>query len=207
MIIPFGYHCAIINLNIQINIKHETTAFEWFQVETLQSITDVFEYLYENPHENVIKKGEPFKSGHYVNIYNENIKSLHYKHEKFIDIFKRRWKRVLDNILNSSDVWFVRYNKKGVYTSQTELELFIKAIRKFNPNCILHFLLIDTINKENFKPIKLNEPNVIFKHDYFLLSDTKLGKPYMEDNKTCSDQYKNMLIEMNYPFNDIIKKE
>ena len=125
---------------------------------------------------------------HFTNIYNENIISLHYKHEEFIDIFKRRWKRVLDNILNSSDVWFVRYNKKGVYTSQTELELLIKAIRKFNPNCILHFLLIDTIDKDNFKPIKLNEPNVIFKHDYFLSSDANLGKPYMEDNKICSDQ-------------------
>lgn len=201
MIFPLGYNCAIVNLNIQIKIKAETTLFEWFQVEHLQNITDVLEYLYQYPNENVIHRGKSYKTGYYVYINNENIKSLHYNYKKFETIFRRRYKRFLEHVLNSSQLWFVRYNIKSVKTNKKEIESFIKVIRKFNSKCILRFILIDTVSsKSQFDLIEINEPNVIFKHDFFLQNDTKLGKPYLENNKLCSNKYKKILDDMNYPF-------
>jgi hypothetical protein len=63
--------------------------------------------------------------------------------------------------------------------------------------------LIDAVlNKELFQPFEINEENVNFKQDLFTIEDIHKGKSFMIDNEVCYDKYKNMLIEMNYNFDN-----
>jgi hypothetical protein len=200
MLFPLGYDCSIINLNIQIDVKRETTPFEWFKVKELQSIVNVIQRLLDNePIEKII-----YNHLKYIYIGNDRIKSLHYTFPDFIEIFKRRWDRFLNTIKDSSEVWFVRYNNKPhIKTTQTEIHSFIKVIRNINPNCVINLLLIDAVlNKELFQPFEINEENVNFKQDLFTIEDIHKGKSFMIDNEVCYDKYKNMLIEMNYNFDN-----
>lgn len=201
MLIPLGYDCSTINLNIQIDVKRETTPFEWFKVKEIQSIVNIIQRLLDSePIENIIHEKLD-----YINIGdNSRIISMHYKFPDFIEIFKRRWDRFLNTIKDSSDVWFVRYNNKPhIKTTQTEIHSFIKVIRNINPKCVINFLLIDAIlNKAHFQPFEINEENVNFKQDFFMIEDIHKGKSFMVGNEVCCDKYKNMLIEMNYNFHN-----
>jgi len=127
MIITLGYHCAITELNVYLNLKKETTPFEWFESRKLQYITNVIERLHKNPNEQIVFPSEQIKG---VCLLNQDFLSAHYRETNFIDIFKRRYNRFLNYINESENIYFARYNIFNKFTEEDEIKLFIKSIKK-----------------------------------------------------------------------------
>lgn len=196
ILIPLGFHCNISFLNQALHIKKETGLFEWFESRNLQHITDVINTLTINPESNII-------CGNDKNIYllNKNIYSRHYNIEEYEIIFKRRYNRFIDNINKEENVYFVRINPLGYNTSKNEIELFIKSIKRINPNIKFIFLLIETISNDcNINFITIDIDNVIFHHKYFYQKD--VNDVYMRKPTIIYENYKKILEDIGYNINE-----
>ncbi len=201
MLITLGCHCNISFLNTKLNIKKETGVFEWFQSNKLQYITDVINVLREDPDKEVL-----FYDNNSVYVLNPGYYSCHYKLEECKEMFKRRYSRFINLITNEKTVYFVRLNPSSKVTTKSEIELFIEAIRKINPDNKLIFLLIDTIcETSNIEHIEIDMENVVFHHKYINRIDilvTDHQDEYLTDSPVVWENYKNILTEIGYDIND-----
>ena len=194
-LIPLGFHCNVSHLNQHIYIKKETFPFEWFQSNKLQYITDLIITLKNNPEENVI-----YEKDKILYLINNGFFSRHYKLDEFNEIFKRRYKRFLEIIKTEKTIYFVRINTYNNNTSNEEVECFIKIIKEFNPQLIIKFLLIDTIENENdFIKQEINLDNVIFHHKFFLKRTYGFyGEWLVSKNEELCNIYEDMLGNIGY---------
>ena len=193
MLITLGYHCNITQINIQLKIKKNTGAFEWFQSEKLQYITDLINTLTENPNENVI-----FGKDYHIYLLNIKFYSHHYSLEEYKIIFKRRYGRFLEILNKEENIFFVRINPLNENTTKNEIELFIDSIKKINNKNKINFLLIDTvINEETFITFNINIDNVSFHHKYFLEKDIG-DNVYLTNNNIVYDKYKTFLEDIGF---------
>jgi hypothetical protein len=196
MIIPLGYHCNISELNKQCGIKSNTTLFEWFESKKLKYINDVLIKILVNKDDNIINgcDGNLF-------LINKELFTCHYKKSEYFDVYKRRKKRLLDDVKKSDKILFVRINPfdKKYSTTSHEIEMFAKLIKKINPELQIDFLLIDTItSKDDFKKLDINT-NLIynFHHNYFLYNDCK-DDVYLRNNTIIYEKYMEMLNAIDY---------
>ena len=193
MLIPLGYHCNITQINIQLKIKKDTGAFEWFESKKLQYITDLINILTDNPNENVI-----FGKNYYLYLLNINFYSRHYSLDEYTIIFKRRYERFLEILNKEENIFFVRINPLNKNTTKNEIELFIESIKKINNKNKISFLLIDTIiNEEEFITFNINIDNVSFHHKYFFQTDIG-DNVYLTNNNIVCEKYKKFLIDIGY---------
>lgn len=198
--ITLGYHCNITFLNQNINIKKETGVFEWFECRKLQYITDLINTLCVNTSINNVVRG---KDKH-IYLINPMFFSHHYDLEEYKKIFQRRYNRFLNILYNQKIIYFIRLNPLNCFTTKIEIENFLKAIRKINPNIKIKFLLIDTLlNEKDLNPIQLNNDLFELHHKYFLQSD--VNDIYMRKQTIIFDKYKKILQEIGYDINDISK--
>ncbi len=197
-LIPLGFHCNVTFLNQQISIKKETMPFEWTQSIKLQYITDLISTLKNNPEENVI-----FGKDKDLYLINKGFNTNHYDLEEFKEIFKRRYKRFMEILKNEKIVYFVRINTINNNTSNKEVESFIKVIKEINPELIIKFLLIDTIeNENNFIKQEIYMDNVIFHHRYFLKKDCGHYEWLFKKILNLCNIYEKMLVDIGFDVNN-----
>lgn len=203
MIVTLGYHCNITFLNQNVNIKKETGAFEWFECRKLQYITNLINTLIVNRNINNVVRG---KDKH-IYLIDQFFFSHHYNIEEYKLIFQRRYNRFINIIQNEKIVYFIRLNPLNVSTLEIEINHFLQTIKIINPNLKINFLLIDTvINETDLKLLTINQKNVNFFHKIFLQKD--INDIYMrQPNEILHKKYKDMLKEIGYNINDIVKTE
>lgn len=194
-ILSLGYHCNVVYLQKHLNIKKETTLFDWFQSDELTYITDVLEKLnWHDPDTTLIKKSIKYPND--IELCHEEVSSSHYTVEEFKPIFLRRAFRFL-NTLKNNKVLFVRINISTAKTTLEEIERFRNVISRIcddsNITKNMKFMLISTVlNKDEFVPIK--HEWVI--HHCILRSD--IEDPIMIKDVTIQKQFKVFLENANF---------
>lgn len=194
-IIPLGCHCNITYLLQHLNLKKETTLFEWFQSDSLAAINDVLKKIdWFNIDPNIVYGVDKF-----VNL-GKDVASNHYKINDIKPIFVRRAQRFYDTIQNNN-VLFIRLNVSIFNTTLEEiiqfrniLESIVLDDKKINK---MKFMLISTIQKiEDFVPIQ---------HDWvihkYILKDT-VEDPIMINDKSIQHVLKGFLDEVGFNTND-----
>ena len=202
-IIPVGCHCNITYLLQHLNLKKETTLFEWFQSQTLSAINDTLTKIdWLNPNTDIVRA----VTDKTIQLGNIDVNSMHYKEEEFKPIFLRRAERFYNTIQNNDRILFIRLNIDYFKTTLEEIEQFMSIIEsmKLN-NANIHkmkFMLISTVvNKEDFVPIQ--HDCVI--HRYILRSE--VNDPIMKNDINIQEKLRKFLIEAGYNINDIKKVE
>jgi hypothetical protein len=167
-----GNACAIAQSIINYVGKNKTQFFDWL-VCSLKSINEVLEgkeilfeenYIYPNPLNTTsinFKNFHLLTSHHDINVVEENsIKEITEK-------YKRRYNRLIENINNETNIFFIRYCKDNNDIEENEINNFYENIIRINNNLNFHFILVsdyDNINisenlllKKNFKYINLKD--------------------------------------------------
>jgi hypothetical protein len=194
-IIQLGCHCNITYLLQHLNLKKETTLFEWFQSDSLAGINDVLTKIdWFDIDPNIV-----YGVDNYVNL-GKDLGSNHYKINDFKPIFVRRAQRFYDTIQNNN-VLFIRLNVSIFNTTLEEiiqfrniLESIVLDDKKINK---MKFMLISTIHKiEDFVPIQ---------HDWvihkYILKNT-VEDPIMINDKSIQHILKGFLDEAGFDTND-----
>jgi GTPase SAR1 family protein len=189
-LIPIGQHCNITYSLQKLGLKKETSLFEWFESDSLTSVTKIINLIKNNIDTNIVC-GQDYKI--FLLHNNSDIYTFHYTVVEYKEIFKRRVERFINDIKNENEILFVRINSYTISTSKKEIEDFIESIKSINPELNIKFLLIDTIDKqENFNEIKEN--NII--HKYFLHSNQK--NIYLHDEPIIHKQLYEYLKDVGY---------
>lgn len=194
VVIPVGYNCNVTMLMQQLQIKKETTLFEWFESCNLQAITDVINSIKTDIDTNIIG-GE----NNTVFLINRKIYSNHYTVEGFKPIFIRRATRFLDTLKNTTDVIFTRINVVGRYTTESELVNFCSAIHSINSDLKITFLLIDIVKTEDQnKPLSIDKlsPSIRLFQRHFLVDDCK--DRWLRNEPIVHNIFYNYLLEAGY---------
>ena len=153
-IIPLGESCNITFLLQNAGLKHEkqTSLFEWFVSRTLPDITNVLLKIGSNTDQDIIKQ-----VGEHTYIENSSIFSGHYTTTDFRPIYERRRNRLIETIKTESSLLFIRFEgSQHIYTYK-DIDTFIDAIHRINPDCTVRFLLIHP------EPYDLEHPCLIRK--------------------------------------------
>lgn len=146
-IIPLGFNCGITFSLQALQIKKETSLFEWFRSDSLSTITKIINSIQENIDDSIIIKKDNLVG--YFDI-NSDIYSVHYSLDEFKEIFSRRARRFLEKIKSVENILFIRIEDLEFIKSSIveDLEDFKQSILKINPKIEIKFLLIDIIDKE-----------------------------------------------------------
>lgn len=172
-IIPLGRTCTLSSALQSINLKKETTLFEWLNSNNLTVITDTIEHIANNILDDSILSGGD--GG--IQILNPDLYSAHYKLEEYKQIFARRSRRFLDGIQTNKNVLFIRENKYGYHTSEDEIVRFHDTIRNLNSSLEFKILIIDIVESHSdFK--KMNNNHVIHKYH---LKNNYISDLYTDD--------------------------
>ena len=189
-IIPLGCHCNITYLLQHLNLKKETTLFEWFQsdIDWLNPNTDLVTVL--NAKE--------------IQVGNKDLTSMHYTMDEFKPIFLRRVERFYSTIQTNDRILFIRLNISYFKTSLEEIEQFMSIIESMKLNNAnvhkMKFMLISTIvNKEDFVP---SQHDCVI-HRYILRSE--VNDPIMKFDINIQNKLKTFLIDAGYNIDDIKK--
>ena len=200
-IIPLGCHCNITYLLQHLNLKKETSLFEWFQSETLTAINDTLSKIdWLNPNTDLVT----VLNAKEIQVGNKDLTSMHYTMDEFKPIFLRRVERFYSTIQTNDRILFIRLNISYFKTSLEEIEQFMSIIESMKLNNAnvhkMKFMLISTIvNKEDFVPIQ--HDCVI--HRYILRSE--VNDPIMKFDINIQNKLKTFLIDAGYNIDDIKK--
>jgi hypothetical protein len=190
-LITLGFHCNITFLIQSLCIKYETGLFEWIQSEKLEYITDIVNNIKDNIDTNIIK-------GVDKNIYiiHKKVFTFHYHLEEYKIIFKRRAQRFLNLIKESNELLFVRINPMGPYTTEEEINNFVKTIHTINSKVNIKFLMIHTIDRStDYKRLDESKfSNITFLQKEILFEDCPEG--YLRNNKKIQQQFLEFLKEI-----------
>ncbi len=164
-IILMGRCCRISFDMIEIQLKSETSLFEWVWTDTLSDINFIIEKLI---------KDEPIKINRIDgNNYMEgtNIKTSHYINRNYEEIVLRRSQRLMNDIKNEEEILFIRDDKLSTIRFE-EIEDFFKLIRSINPSLSFKMLLLS--DKEHFNEF-------IYPNLYHKIYDKSLYKTYINE--------------------------
>ena len=102
-------------------------------------------------------------------------------YNNFIEKYKRRYYRLINDIKNENKIFFIRYGVEDINT----INLFIDTIKNINPN--LDFYFINIINEKIYNNMNINYKN------YYLIN-------FFDLDKTNEDLFYNIL---NYNWKNI----
>ena len=202
-LMPLGCHCNITYLLQHLNLKKETTLFEWFQSDTLSAINDTLSKIdWLNPNTDLVT----VLNAKEIQVGNKDLTSMHYTMDEFKPIFLRRVERFYSTIQTNDRILFIRLNISYFKTSLEEIEQFMSIIESMKLNNAnvhkMKFMLISTVvNKEDFVPIQ--HERVI--HHYILRNE--VDDPIMKNDINVQKKLRTFLIEAGYNIDDIKKAE
>ena len=179
-IILLGKCCRISNDIIDINLKTETSLFEWVWTDTLTEINTIIQRLI-NDEPIIINRidGNDYMDG-------TNIKTCHYLNKNYTEIVIRRSKRFMNNIINNNnDILFIRDDMLGTI-KYDEIEQFYSLIKTINPALSCKMLLLSSGN---------NFTEIIYPNLHHKIYDKPLYKIYINDCYTIEDDVKNTNIQ------------
>jgi hypothetical protein len=130
-IIPLGETCNITFLMHNCKLKKETSLFEWFVSENLNSITAVLNKIIDKTDTEIIVH----RTAKHIAINDNTIWSGHYTKEEFMPIYLRRRDRLLETIQKNNNILFVRMEGTSIKYTNKDIEAFASAIRRINPTC------------------------------------------------------------------------
>lgn len=151
-IIPLGETCNITFLLQNAGLKKQTSLFEYFVSRRLSDITTVLLKIATNTDQDIIKH-----AGEHTYIENGNIFSGHYTNVDFRPIYERRRDRLIEIIKTESSLLFIRFEVSTHMYTYKEIDDFIDAIHRINPDCAIKLLLIHP------EPYDLEHPCLIRK--------------------------------------------
>lgn len=179
MIIPIGDTCNMTFLLQNAKIKKQTTLFEWFVSKKLNYITEILLKISNNENPNLRVNGK------YILV--DNIYSDHYKLPEFIQIYIRRRDRLIECIKNNSNLLFVRF-ESFVNNYTTEIDDFINAVKKINPNANVKLFFI--------APQKIDHASVVT-----AIYDKHSQDPYCKTVE-INELFVNSLVELGYDIHE-----
>jgi len=177
-IILLGRCCRISNDMIDINLKNETSLFEWVWTDSLNEINNVLEKLINNKPILINRiDGNDF-------IEDTNIKTCHYLNKNYKEIVIRRSNRFMNDIINNNKILFIRDDLLSTIKYE-EIEKFYSLIKTINP--LLSFKMLLLSNRNNFNEI-------IYPNLYHKIYDKSLYKIYINDCYIIENDVKNYYI-------------
>lgn len=134
-IIILGRCCRITHDTIDIQLKTETSLFEWVWSDTLTEINYIIQRLIDN-NPIIINRidGNDYMDG-------TTIRTSHYVNKDYAEIVKRRARRFMGDITGDQDILFVRDDALTTITAD-EVEQFCELIWTINPYLTFKLLLL-----------------------------------------------------------------
>jgi hypothetical protein len=185
-ILPLGESCNITFLLQNLKLKKQTTLFEWFISKHLSHITNVLNKIGNNTDNDIIKQ-----EGKYIYIGDNNIASEHYTLEEFKEIYIRRRNRLVDTIINSNKILFVRLEGNFYSYTKEDIDEFINSVKMINPKC------------DEIKLLLMGPNNNVVDHPCLMhvFFDKHGGDPWCS-GKEMHDLFINGLDAIGYNIND-----
>ena len=121
-IILIGRCCRVSNDMININLKQESSLFEWTWTDTLNEINVIIQKLINNE-EIVINR---IDGNDYMK--DTNIKTCHYVNTDYKKIVNRRSLRFMSDVLKNKEVLFIRDDALSTIKYE-EIQTFFSLIK------------------------------------------------------------------------------
>ena len=170
-IIPLGKCCRVTNMLETLQLRKQTTLFEWMCSVYFEDIIMIISKLVNNEPIEIYKdKIHPNN----ISLDDTAIFTSHYNKDEFVEIFKRRSERFIEDIKTSESIIFIREDQMNEHTSIDQVIQFKELIYKINPQCKFKLLLLSMISVEN---IKIELPGV---HHVVHSSNNDFYKFYIE---------------------------
>jgi hypothetical protein len=178
-IILIGSCCRISYDIISLNLKGETSLFEWVWTNTLNEVNIIIEKMINNIQIKTIRRdGNDF-------LVDTNIKTCHYLNKNFDEIVHRRAVRFMNDILHNTEVLFIRDDSfKSV--KYEEIDCFYSLIKQINPNLSFKFLLLSEADVFN---------EIDYNNLHHKIYDKTLYKKYIDDCFNLDNNNKNICVK------------
>lgn len=145
-IVVLGMCCRVSNTLKALNMKAESSLFEWMRSEKFSDIVKITRKVVRGEAVPITKR-----SGFTDDFLDDtDIRTIHYL-GTLEAVFERRAQRLLDHI-KTDQILFIREDNSNV--TERDLSKFIDYILSVNPNCDFKFLLFS--EKDEFIPIRLD---------------------------------------------------
>lgn len=147
-IVVLGMCCRVSNTLKALNIKAESSLFEWMRSENFDDIIKITDKVF---------RGEPIpitkRPGFNDDFLDDTtIRTIHYL-GNLETIFDRRSQRLLDDIKkNETPILFIREEQSTI--TEIQVSKFLECILSINKDCDFKFLLF---SENDFIPIKLDK--------------------------------------------------
>jgi hypothetical protein len=174
-IILLGRCCRISLDTLDINLKSETSLFEWTWTDTFNEINIIIQKIINN--EELLT----YRMNGNDYIKDTNIKTCHYINKNYSEILTRRKNRFVNDIKNESEVLFIRDDLLGTITFD-EIKQFFYLIKYINPLLSFKMLLLSDANKFS----KILYPNL--HHNIY---NKKMYKQYINDCYEIKESFVN----------------
>ena len=164
-IILIGRCCRVSLDMININLKTETSLFEWVWSDTLNEINIIIQKLINN---------EPILINRINDndyIVDTNIVTSHYINTDYKEIVLRRSNRFMNDIINNKNILFIRDDVLSTIKYE-EIEHFYSLIKIINPELSFKMLLLS--HKDCFNEI-------IYPNLHHKIYDKSLYKTYINE--------------------------
>jgi hypothetical protein len=158
-IVPLGKTCLISFLMENAKLRNETSLFEWFVVNSLQTITTIIENAALNTQPQISVRNDGNVG---VQIIDMNMYSGHYSVDEYIPKYGRRASRFIETIRSNSRILFLRY-EDGELPQQKEVDDFVTTLRNINPDLEIKVVLVRSSNKKE-SDIRFDHP--ILNYEY-----------------------------------------
>jgi hypothetical protein len=150
-IIVLGMCCRVSNTLKALDLKAESSLFEWMRSEKFSDILKITARVI---------RGEPVpittRSGYGDDFLDDtDIRTIHYK-GSLETVFARRSERFLEDIKSDEPILFIREDNSNI--SESQIHLFIDYIKSVNEKCNFKFLLFSEDKHPDFVPVEM--PNV-----------------------------------------------
>lgn len=143
-IIPLGQACIVSFLLDNAGLRKETSLFEWFVVKSLQTVTNVLEYIVRDEIPPITERSDGAAG---VQIIDMNMYSGHYSLQDYIPKYKRRATRFIETIRSNKRIVFLRFDG-GPLPSETEITAFFAIIRKLNLDIVMKLVYVRNMDKK-----------------------------------------------------------
>lgn len=164
-LILIGRCCRVSNDIIDINLKSETSLFEWVWTNTLNEINIIIQRLIKNEPILINRiDGNDYMEG-------TNIVTSHYLNKDYKEICNRRSKRFMNDIINNKEILFIRDDFLGTIQYE-EIRHFYSLIKTINPKLSFKMLLLS--NGNNFT-------EMIYPNLHHKIYEKSLYKTYIND--------------------------
>ncbi len=180
-LIVLGSDCSITFQCIDLNIKEESSLFEWHAVPTFKDINSILNELVKKGSIDIQQK-ESLPGN--LCMGTTNIYTSHYSIDLYAGILKRRWERFVSHI-NTTPVLFI-YEDFGGLTTKDDIQEFKKILSRINPSADYKLLLLS--NEEHYSQIQ--EEKLFHKkiNKNYLSSYIEEACSPRQINKVCSDK-------------------